>query len=448
MADRPSDRYLMRMAAARAAEDTDPDAPGMSPAEAALFALSPMIGRGVGALGARGLAALVGGYTALSPEDANPQTSMTRAQQRQIEMERRQRELEDESRMRMMEAEAAAEAARRRSDVAADTERQDREAQIRLRTQAEEAEQARINAQLERETQQKIDEQRRNMTFTEKYPEIADRLPMAGLAVGAVVPAAGRIMQQRVRNAPMREWHQAVNETERALGRRNWKGDPSPDIQAAGEGVSKLEQFNNTFKNGTQSPLLDLPWYQPSKGMIGAGMFGGSVAAEAGMFPDQWNAVNLPENNPERAASRERATNPLLYLERGAMGALTGASGYKAGGWFAPDTRGPVEASLALAKRYGPTGDKLGERLIDDVVVQSRLAAARRPNQPVPQPAQPVNPIPNPPQGPAGPQIGQPLQIAGPPNQGKGRGWGGLTVREIREIEREVDGLLRRWRAP
>lgn len=90
-----------------------------------------------------------------------------------------------------------------------------------------------------------------------------------------------------------------------------------------------------------------------------AALSGGALAGEASMLPDQYDAYNLPEGSLKQEA-RERALNPLNYLERGAMGALTGLSGYEFGNLIPSRTPNYARAKAASDMIKGPqTADDL-----------------------------------------------------------------------------------------
>lgn len=90
-----------------------------------------------------------------------------------------------------------------------------------------------------------------------------------------------------------------------------------------------------------------------------AALSGGALAGEASMLPDQYDAYNLPEG-PLKEQARERALNPLNYVERGAMGALTGLSGYEFGNLIPSRTPNYARAKAASDMIKGQqTADEL-----------------------------------------------------------------------------------------
>lgn len=458
MAERLSDRARMRMAAQLGAEGTDPNAPGASALDAALFAAAPGLAR----LPAKALASIAGaliyGTPTATAQDGMPQPTDLGPlyKQREVAEQRRQaaerKQAEAEARMqaegrtgrgpRFVEAEAAyrdaqaafqsatAEANALRSEIERGEQRNSPEYLIGVKKQQQAAADAR-------------DLELRKKPFNEKYREIAEALPGLGIAAGMILPALGRTAFLRAKNAPIRDWHVAARETEDALRRRDWMGRPNPDIAAAQRGADTLAAANKKYQSGTVDHGPELPFYQPSKGMIASGMLGGSLAAEGTMFPDQFDAAMMPEG-PEKDAARSRALNPWNYLERGAMGALSGASGYKLGGMLYPDIQGPLARSKALAGRYA--GEKAGPTAIRDAEMQNELTAALRGARP--QQAGPA-PVPQPtgqPSGVPGTQLvpveGQPL----PPGVGSNRGgrlfpFGG-TVKEQQQIEQSIIDML------
>lgn len=104
----------------------------------------------------------------------------------------------------------------------------------------------------------------------------------------------------------------ATRQTEKAIA--------SSDPKAATAGAKRL-----------QSMIESKPGMMSDAGKAGmAAGAGGALTAEANMFPDQYDAFNLPEGEAKEKA-RAKALDIPSYLERGAVGTLTGLSGYKAG---------------------------------------------------------------------------------------------------------------------
>lgn len=151
--------------------------------------------------------------------------------------------------------------------------------------------------------------------FRERFPEIAGILPSVGLSLSAGLPLAlrtvGNVRSWLPGSYPSR-LSSATRKTERAIA----SGDP----KAATAGAKRL-----------QSMIESKPGVMIDAAKAGAAAAaGGALTAEANMFPDQYDAFNLPEGEAKEKA-RAKALDIPSYLERGVVGTLTGLSGYKAG---------------------------------------------------------------------------------------------------------------------
>jgi hypothetical protein len=166
--------------------------------------------------------------------------------------------------------------------------------------------------------------------FRERYPEIAGSMPGIGLGLAAALPfsiATKRNASSFFPSSPEGQVRGAIarNQSARKLGNAD---------QVA---ITKQELANHVDAAPTLSKEL------MKAGAAGAS--GGALAAESSMFPDQYDAFNLPEGKMKNEA-RDRALSIGNYAERGIIGALTGLSGYEAGSFLTP-YRG---ANMSLAK--------------------------------------------------------------------------------------------------
>lgn len=168
--------------------------------------------------------------------------------------------------------------------------------------------------------------------FRERYPNAAGALPMAGLAIAGAIPGA--------------------------IGAKKAVGSFFP-ASYAGRMRAGISEAEAAIASGDRNAMevsrryLDnLVTAKPTRGgnameAFAAGASGGGLAAEANMFPDQYDAYNLPEG-PQQEAARGRALDPRNYLERGAIGTLTGLSGYKIGSKL-PERQPDIPRANAMA---------------------------------------------------------------------------------------------------
>jgi hypothetical protein len=172
--------------------------------------------------------------------------------------------------------------------------------------------------------------------FRERYPEVAGALPGVGLALSAALPAmiaTKRNVSSFFPSSPEGQVRGAIarNQSARQTG------------DAAQVGITRQELGHHIDEQPTLGKHL-------GKAFTAAGA-GGLLAAESSMFPDQYDAFNLPEGKLKDEA-RGRALDIGNYAERGAIGALTGLSGYEAGANLTP-WRGS-NMSLAKSLRDAP----------------------------------------------------------------------------------------------
>jgi hypothetical protein len=185
--------------------------------------------------------------------------------------------------------------------------------------------------------------------FRERYPNAAGALPMAGLAIAGAIPGA--------------------------IGAKKAVGSFFPGSYAGRmrAGISEAEgaiaSGNQNHMDISRRYLENLVADQPTRSgnamaAASAGAAGGGLAAEANMFPDQYDAYNLPPG-PEQQAAHDRALDPRNYIERGAIGTLTGLSGYKIGSKF-PERKPDIPRANAMADfmRSNPTSTPQAPRVL------------------------------------------------------------------------------------
>ena len=194
-----------------------------------------------------------------------------------------------------------------------------------------------------------------NTPFRQRYPILSGALPWAGIGIAAGIPFAGRALGNAMTWAPRSASRQLDAATARAEAATSANNMRDFNI-AAGE-------VNNAMRARPQSMLDQRTAADAAK--VGAknvipylttGAAGGGLAAEANMFPYQWDALNLPPGDAQREA-RNNALDVMQYGERGLMGSIAGASGLKAANILTgPLRREPNWARAELAAKNPPTG--------------------------------------------------------------------------------------------
>ncbi len=152
-----------------------------------------------------------------------------------------------------------------------------------------------------------------NQPFRERYGPVAGNLPATGLALSAGLPFALRGMANAGTWMP--------GSMSRRLDR------------VTNEAVATADPRQYTISTSEIARLLEQqPTWLNTLGKAGvSALAGGALTAEANLFPDQYDAFNLTPGSPAQNMARDRALSLWPYLERGAIGTLTGMSGYKAG---------------------------------------------------------------------------------------------------------------------
>lgn len=164
-----------------------------------------------------------------------------------------------------------------------------------------------------RDLEREEKEREASTPFRERYPEIAGNLPAIGLGLAAGLPfslGARNAMGTFARNSHPSRVNDAIRRADEAIA----TGSPTSALNRME--LDRLVAAQPTTRNR----LLD------AAAAAGAG---GALAAEANLFPDQYDAFNLPPGE-DRDAAMERIMDPTEYLKRGAVGAITGLSGYEA----------------------------------------------------------------------------------------------------------------------
>jgi hypothetical protein len=254
-------------------------------------------------------AALMGALgLGLNPADAGPK--LTKAQQRALEMEKQRAGMSAESDKARAMNEIEVENMRRQANDKLDAEAKAKEA---------------------------------NTPFRERFPEIAGKLPTMGLMLSAGLPFALRGSKNAMSFLP---------------------GSLPSRVAGATKAAEKAASEGNVMATTLKAKELDnliqsAPGVGSNMGKAGAAAAaGGALTAEANMFPDQYDAFNLPAGEAQDKA-RERALNPMNYGERALVGTLTGLSGYKAGDL--------IPSRTANIPRAQSMADLLKPGLADDV---------------------------------------------------------------------------------
>lgn len=192
-----------------------------------------------------------------------------------------------------------------------------------------------------------------NTPFRQRYPNLSGALPYAGMTVAAGIPFVGRGTANAMTWLPRSASRQFDDATARAEGATSASNMRDFNI-AAGEIRNSLaarpqSMFDqSTLRDAARVGARNMTPYATS------GLAGGALFAEANMLPFQWDALNLPPGNAQREA-RSNALDVPQYLERGLMGSLGGASGYKAANILVP-RRQPNWARGESAANNPPSG--------------------------------------------------------------------------------------------
>lgn len=171
--------------------------------------------------------------------------------------------------------------------------------------------------------------------FREKYPGAANALSIGGslAALGApLILRGGSRAMTYLGGSNASRLNRAVKEANEALD----AGDLDKAQRIALELQHAVGYVAPTGKNRSPSVTkraIDMVARLGKRAGSAAApiVSGGFLAAEGSMLPDQIDMQMLPEGKA-REMARERAMNPMNYVDRAATGALTGVAGYEFGG--------------------------------------------------------------------------------------------------------------------
>lgn len=176
-----------------------------------------------------------------------------------------------------------------------------------------------------------------NMSFKERAPDVAARLPIVGLMASAALPAglaATKNAQSWLGNSSASRFNRATRQAEEAL---------QPGAAALSEADRRAMQIRgNILEKHVASEtgmMANASKYGSAPVTIGAGA---AVGAEANMLPYQLDANKLPDyipgsdGQPMRNPKQEQATADAFDLSKWGTKALmnlpTAVTGYKIGG--------------------------------------------------------------------------------------------------------------------
>jgi hypothetical protein len=184
--------------------------------------------------------------------------------------------------------------------------------------------------------------------WRDRNPGMAGALPAIGMFLAGAVPGLTAIKRQAGTMTPgalASRLEEAIKAAERGIGTG---GAITPETRIASGTIENIleHQPKGGFKEAGKR------WGEESMHTLGAGAAGGSLAAEANMFPDQYDAFNLPDGEAKEKA-HERAMNPWNYAERGGVGTITGISGYHLGKHLTPAAKPNWEKGRAVADEVG-----------------------------------------------------------------------------------------------
>lgn len=281
-----SNPVSMGAEAVKAANEGDLPGAITNAAGAALPVLGPAA-RGVGAAikTAPKTAAALGGVAGSTiATEAAP--TLTRQQQRDLEVERQR-------------AGNAAELATKRA--AEESERRLSEERIRA-GQATEADIARKRAEADFQREEAL--RSSNLPFRQKYPNLSNALPFAGMVGALAAPYAMRAGGRLAENALARGMEGQV-----ARGMETMAAQPRDPAAVAGM-VSALKTSKATPDAGGISPAA-----------VGVSAM---MPAEAAMFPSEYDLAMLPKGDPNRETAFNTLTTPAELAQRLIPGALAG----------------------------------------------------------------------------------------------------------------------------
>lgn len=347
--------------------------PYAGPAAKAAFATAPRAMATVGAMG-------------MAPVAAQGMFSEAKAQDPDADSKRLQQLYERQGAMQKQVQEATAERDRQAASGkgpkwrAADAKATEIQGQMQALDRQIETLNQRTSPEYLREQEVLRRKQEAGLPFRERYPELAGALPAAGMALAAGVPFALKGAQRLGSFVPGLGKPSRLNSATEAMEKAITNKD-SVGI------ATRNAEINHLLKSESKGSKI--------KNALLAGGSGGLLAAEARMFPEQYDASMLPEG-PQRDAAYKKMTDIRHYLESGAIGAMTGLSGYKAAGII-------PERPMNVARARGAQAITRPEFSDDIEMIRQNLGAATRRLPPRSSPTNTPEPPRTPPAGPTQP---------------------------------------------
>lgn len=257
------------------------------------------------------------------PSEASAKPQLTRAQQRELELERQKQQIASES--AATRAESSTAAARQQAMDAAEAERIKGENAVRINI-----EQQRQADAASRENEAAL----ANRPFRERFPSLATAMSNSGMALAALLPYGTRAWQTGKSGSFVKSWEDTVHKAEDALT----KGD----MGQARLMVNQLDGFRK------QAAAMEKAG---NKTGSNATMYAASAALplESSMIPEQ---IDLASGSPEaKTRAVEAFTDPLRVpagLLQGATFAALGAKAPLLGG----NRPNPEAASAGAVKTF------------------------------------------------------------------------------------------------
>jgi hypothetical protein len=179
--------------------------------------------------------------------------------------------------------------------------------------------------------------------WRDRNPGAAAALPAVGMGLAFALPGMAGIKKQAgtlTKGGFAARLEDAIQTAERGIA----SGKVTPETRVAAGTI------NNILKQEPKDGFLETAKRLGSTAgqTVAAGTAGGLLSAEASLYPDQFDAYNLPDG-PTKDKARERALDPKNYLERGAIGSITGMSGYKAGKMLTPAAKPNWEKGASVS---------------------------------------------------------------------------------------------------
>lgn len=252
-------------------------APGTAPAMRALVSFirsSPRLAAMTG--GAAGAVAI--------PSEAES-VRLTRAQQREIELERQR-----------LKAQAEGDLARAKS--LAEQQRMDREAAAKQAMELE-----RMNRENKVALEQAEKDRQANMPFRDRFPNLASALPFAGGAAALAFPYLARLRNTMKANRAVGDWESRVTAAEQAL--------PKADKVRSTQFGAEMKALREGGERSTE----------PSKAMVATSAM---LPAEAALLPYEYDALMLPSGNKDKEAAMQLLLDPAEVAKRAVPGLLQG----------------------------------------------------------------------------------------------------------------------------